>query len=101
MSNATLIDTLELGSDDQKQKYEIYGDDEQTPVFAVISRQQDGEWQPLEEKITFAAKDEQQEATGSMGYGSGDTLPDLRDLPAEARERCEQHWQQQSKNKQE
>ncbi len=25
-----------------------------------------------------------------------DTLPDLRDLPAEARERCERHWQEQS-----
>lgn len=39
MSNATLIDTLELGSDEQKQKYEIYGDDAQTPTFAVIYRQ--------------------------------------------------------------
>ncbi len=76
MSDATLIDTLEFGSDEQKQKYEIYGDDAQTPTFAVISRQQ--------------------EATASMGYGSGDTLPDLRDLPAEARERCERHWQEQS-----
>ncbi len=31
-----------------------------------------------------------------MGYGSGDTLPDLRDLPAEARARCEEHWQEQN-----
>jgi len=53
-------------------------------------------WQQLDEKITFATQDEQQEARGSIGYGSGDTLPDLRDLPAEARERCEQHWNQQS-----
>ena len=96
MSDATLIDTLEFGSDEQKQKYEIYGDDAQTPTFAVISRQQGESWQKLEEKITFAAQDEQQEAMGSMGYGSGDTLPDLRDLPAEARERCERHWQEQS-----
>lgn len=96
MSNATLIDTLELGSDEQKQKYEIYGDDVQTPTFAVIYRQQGDSWQQLDEKITFAAQDEQQEARESMGYGSGDTLPDLRDLPAEARERCEQHWNQQS-----
>lgn len=95
MSDATLIDTLEFGSDEQKQKYEIYGDDAQTPTFAVISRQQGDGWQKLEAKISFAAQDEQQEAAGSMGYGSGDTLPDLRDLPAEARERCERHWQEQ------
>lgn len=84
MSNATLIDTIELGSDEHKQKYEIYGDDAKTPTHAVIYRQQGDSWQPLEEKLTFAAQDEQQEATGAMGYGSGDTLPDLRDLPAEA-----------------
>ncbi|WP_422882716.1 hypothetical protein [Pantoea agglomerans] len=58
-------------------------------------------WQQLDEKITFAAQDEQHEARGSMGYGSGDTLPDLRDLPAEARERCEQHWQSRVTGKQE
>ena len=96
MRNDTLIDTLELGSGGQKQKYEIYGDDDQTPTYAVIYRQQGDSWQKLEEKITFAAQDEQQEAMGSMGYGSGDTLPDLRDLPAEARERCERHWREQS-----
>ncbi|MEN4833786.1 hypothetical protein [Pantoea vagans] len=45
MSDATLIDTLEFGSDEQKQKYEIYGDDAQTPTFAVISRQQGDGWQ--------------------------------------------------------
>lgn len=95
MADATLIDTLELGSDDQKQKYEIYGEDAQTPTHAVIYRQQGNDWQPLEDTLTFAAQDEQQEATGSMGYGSGDTLPDLRDLPAEARERCERHWHEQ------
>ncbi|MDE8558514.1 hypothetical protein [Pantoea vagans] len=94
MSDATLIDTLEFGSDEHKQKYEIYGDDAQTPTFAVISRQQGDSWQKLQEKISFAAQDEQQEATGSMAYGSGDTLPDLRDLPAEARERCKWYWQQ-------
>ena len=55
VSNATLIDTLELGSDEQKQKYEIYGDDAQTPTFAVIYRQQGDSWQQLDEKITFAA----------------------------------------------
>lgn len=97
MADALLIDTLELGSDTQKQKYEIYGEDEQTPVYAVIYQQQGSDWQPLEERLTFAAQDEQQEATESMGYGSGDTLPDLRDLPAEARARCEQHWHEQHK----
>ncbi len=96
MRNDTLIDTLELGSGGQKQKYEIYGDDDQTPTYAVIYRQQGESWQALEEKLPFAAQDEQQEATGSMGYGSGDTLPDLRDLPAEARARCEKHWQEQN-----
>ncbi|GBP03584.1 hypothetical protein EVAR_101260_1 [Eumeta japonica] len=50
MSDATLIDTLEFGSNEQKQKYEIYGDDAQTPTFAVISRQQGDGWQKLEEK---------------------------------------------------
>ncbi|KKB02833.1 hypothetical protein [Pantoea anthophila] len=97
MRNDTLIDTLELGSGGQKQKYEIYGDDDHTPTYAVIYRQQGESWQAQEEKLTFAAQDEQQEATGSMGYGSGDTLPDLRDLPAEARARCEEHWQEQNK----
>ena len=91
MRNDTLIDTLELGSGGQKQKYEIYGDDDQMPTYAVIYRQQGDSWQALEEKLTFAAQDEQQEATGAMGYGSGDTLPDLRDLPAEARARCKKH----------
>lgn len=47
MADATLIDTLELGSDDQKQKYEIYGEDAQTPTHAVIYRQQGSDWQPL------------------------------------------------------
>ncbi|MBZ6397372.1 MULTISPECIES: hypothetical protein [Pantoea] len=92
MTDATLIDTLEFGSDSRKQKYEIYGVDAQTPTHAVIYRQQDGEWQALDETLSFAAQDEQEEVTGSMGYGAGDSLPDLRDLPAEARERCEQHW---------
>ncbi|MDQ1215082.1 hypothetical protein [Pantoea anthophila] len=96
MRNDTLIDTLELGSGGQKQKYEIYGDDDQTPTYAVIYRQQGDSWQALEENLTFAAQDEQKEATGSMGYGAGDTLPDLRDLPAEARARCEAHWQEQN-----
>lgn len=94
MTDATLIDTLEFGSDQQKQKYEIYGNDARTPTHAVIYRQQQGEWQPLDETLSFAAQDEQQEVTGSMGYGAGDSLPDLRDLPAEARERCEKHWQE-------
>ncbi|ORM53303.1 hypothetical protein HA41_08790 [Pantoea conspicua] len=94
MTDATLIDTLEFGSDQQKQKYEIYGDDARTPTHAVIYRQQQGEWQPLDETLSFAAQDEQQEVTGSMGYGAGDSLPDLRDLPAEARQRCEKHWQE-------
>ncbi|MGD9426975.1 hypothetical protein ACLHDD_18100 [Pantoea sp. NSTU24] len=80
-----MIDTVELGSENQKQKYEIYGEDAQTPAYAVIYRQQGSDWQPLAETLTFAAQDEQQKATRSMGYGSGDTLPGLRDLAAEAR----------------
>lgn len=55
MTDATLIDTLEFGSDQQKQKYEIYGDDARTPTHAVIYRQQQGEWQPLDETLSFAA----------------------------------------------
>ncbi len=54
MRNDTLIDTLELGSGGQKQKYEIYGDDDQTPTYAVIYRQQGDSWQALEEKLTLA-----------------------------------------------
>lgn len=36
ISIATPIDTPEMGSDDRKQKYEVYGDDAQVPIYAVI-----------------------------------------------------------------
>ncbi|RPE01283.1 hypothetical protein BBB56_10465 [Candidatus Pantoea deserta] len=94
MADSKLIDTLHFGPDDAPvQKYEIYGDDEKTPVYAVIYRLQDGDWQKLDEKLTFAARDEQKAVAVAMDYGSGDSLPELRDLPAEARARCEEHWQ--------
>lgn len=94
MADSILIDTLQFGPEDAPvQKYEIYGDDESTPTHAVIYRKDDGGWQKLDETLSFAAEDEQKEATEAMGYGSGDSLPELRDLPAEAREHCEQHWQ--------
>ncbi len=94
MTDATLIETLQFGPDDApEQKYEIYGDDEKTPTYALIYRQHDGDWEKLDEKLTFAARDEQKEVAVAMDYGSGDSLPELRDLPAEAREHCERHWQ--------
>lgn len=93
MADATLIDTLHFPEDAPKQQYEIYGDDEKTPTYAVISRLNGDSWQPLDEKLSFAAQDEKEETQHAMGYGAGDSMPDLRDLPAEARERCEQHWQ--------
>ena len=97
MADLKLIDTLELGNANElAHKYEIYGADESTPEYALVfARQsQSGEWQQQDGKLQFAAADEKQEATDcTMGYGSGDSLPDLRDLPAEAREHCEQHWQ--------
>ena len=64
------------------------------PEYALVfARQsQSGEWQQQDGKLQFAAADEKQEATdGTMGYGSGDSMPDLRDLRQEAKERCEQH----------
>jgi len=94
MTDATLIETLQFGPDDApEQKYEIYGYDEKTPAYALIYRQHDGDWERLDEKLTFAARDEQKEVAIAMDYGSGDSLPALRDLPAEAREHCERHWQ--------
>lgn len=99
MADLQLIDTLELGNDDElAHKYEIYGADESTPEYALVfARQsQSGEWQQQDGKLQFAAADEKQEATsGTMDYGSGDSMPDLRDLRAEAKERCQQHHQQQ------
>jgi len=94
MADSVLIDTLQFGSEGEgAQKYEIYGGDEKTPVYALIYRQEDGEWRKLDEKLSFAARDEQKEVAVAMDYGSGDSLPELRDLPAEAREHCERHWQ--------
>ena len=94
MADSVLIDTLQFGSEGEvAQKYEIYGDDEKTPVYALIYRQEDGEWHKLDDKLSFAARDEQKEVAVAMDYGSGDSLPELRDLPAEAREHCERHWQ--------
>lgn len=93
MADSTLIDTLQFGPEDAPtQKYEIYGDDEQTPTYAVIYQQHDGSWQKQDETLSFAVKEEQEEATNTLDYGSGDPLPDLRDLVTEAKERCEQHW---------
>jgi len=92
MADSTLIDTLHFPEDAPVQQYEIYGDDEKTPTYAVISRRDGDSWQKLDDTLSFAAQDEQEE-TGTMDYGYSDSMPDLRDLPAEARERCEQHWQ--------
>ena len=96
MADIQLLDTLELGNNEAPtHKYEIYGSDEATPEYALIFTRatQSDAWQQ-NGKLQFAAADEKQEAdSGAMGYGSGDSLPDLRDLPAEAREHCEQHWQ--------
>lgn len=95
MADSILIDTLQFGPEDAPvQKYEIYGDDEKTPTFAQIYRREGDDWQKLDETLTFAARDEQKEVAVAMDYGSGDSLPELRDLPGEARERCEQHWQE-------
>ena len=97
MADLQLIDTLELGDEDAAAcKYEIYGADESTPEYALIFTRQGEEWQQQDGKLTFAAADEKQEAkSGTMDYGSGDSMPDLRDLRQEAKERCEQHYQQQ------
>lgn len=95
MADPILIDTLEFGAESASaQKYEIYGDDEKSPGYALIYRHSDGEWRKLDETLEFAARDEQKAVTSTMDYGSGDVLPELRDLPAEAKERCEAHWQQ-------
>ncbi len=97
MAELQLIDTLEPGDDAAPLcKYEIYGADESMPEYALIFIRQgeDGEWQQ-QGKLSFAAADEKQEATsGAMGYGSGDSLPDLRDLRQQAKERCEQHYRE-------
>lgn len=96
MNDLTLIDTLQYGPDDAPtHKYEIYGEDEKTPKYAIISqRESDGSWQKRDEKVSFAAEDEQQAASSTMDYGYSDGAPELRDLPAEARERCQRHWEQ-------
>ncbi|QHM72753.1 hypothetical protein [Mixta intestinalis] len=97
MADLQLIDTLELGDDAESHyKYEIYGADDATPEYALIFTRQgeNEEWQQSD-KLPFAAADEKQEATsGTMDYGSGDSLPDLRDLRQEAKERCEQHYRE-------
>lgn len=94
MADSILIDTLHFGPENAPaQKYEIYGDDEKTPTYALIYQQNGNGWQKLDETLSFAAKEEQEEATKTMDYGTSDTMPDLRDLVAEAKERCEQHWQ--------
>ncbi|WP_318372773.1 hypothetical protein [Enterobacter sp.] len=95
MADPILIDTLEFGNDGATaQKYEIYGDDEKRPTYALIYRQDQGEWIKLDETLEFAAQDEQEAATSTMDYGSSDGLPELRDLPGEAKERCKTHWQE-------
>ncbi|WP_130835840.1 hypothetical protein [[Erwinia] mediterraneensis] len=97
MDNLTLIDTLHFGPENAPDcQYEIYGSDEKRPEFAIISmRQSDGNWKQQTERLTFAAQDEQQAASSTMDYGYSDGAPELRDLPAEARERCKQHWKAQ------
>jgi len=93
MADTTLIDTLQFGPDDAPtHKYEVYGDDEKTPTYALIYQHSGGDWEKIDETLTFAAKDEQDEASSTMDYGSSDGLPELRNLPAEARERSEKHW---------
>lgn len=95
MADPIHIDTLEFGMDTPTaQKYEIFGDDEKTPKYALIYRKTHGEWTKLDETLEFAAHDEQKAATSTMDYGSSDGLPELRDLPGEAKERCEAHWQE-------
>ncbi len=98
MADLQLIDTLELNDDGAAAyKYEIYGADESTPEYALIFTRQNegGEWQQQDGKLEFAAAEEKQEAkSGTMDYGSGDSMPDLRDLRQEAKERCEQHYQE-------
>lgn len=94
MADAKLIDTLQFGPEGAPtRKYEIYGDDEKTPAYALIYEQNGGDWQKQTETLNFAVKEEQEEASSTMDYGTSDSLPELRDLKAEARERCEQHWQ--------
>lgn len=97
MADLKLIDTLELGNDNAStHKYEIYGADESTPEYALVFTREstDGSWQQ-QEKLPLAVAEEKQEAqSGTMGYGSGDSMPDLRDLRQEARERCEKHYQE-------
>lgn len=98
MANPILIDTLEFGAEKASaQKYEIYGDDEKSPTYALIYRHSDGEWRKVDETLEFATRDEQKAATSTMDYGSSDVMPELRDLPGEAKERCEAHWQQSNK----
>ncbi|MDR7345054.1 hypothetical protein J2X14_003496 [Pantoea alhagi] len=101
MADLQLIDTLELGDEDAAAyKYEIYGADESTPEHALIFVRQSGsdDWQQQDGELKFAVADEKQEAeSGTMDYGSGDSMPDLRDLRQEAKERCEQHYQENSK----
>lgn len=97
MADLKLIDTLEPGNDNAStHKYEIYGTDDSTPEYALVFTREnaDSDWQQ-QEKLQLAVADEKQEAqSGAMGYGSGDSMPDLRDLRQEARERCEKHYQE-------
>lgn len=97
MADIQLLDTLELGNNEAPtHKYEIYGSDEATPEYALIFTRanQSDAWQQ-NGKLQFAAADEKQEAdSGAMGYGSGDSLPKLRDLWQEAKDRCQQHYQE-------
>lgn len=97
MADSTLIDTIQFGPEDAPtRKYEIYGSDEKTPTYALIYEQNGGDWRKRDETLSFAAKEEQEEAASTMDYGTSDSLPELRDLNAEARERCEQHWRNSS-----
>lgn len=44
MADSTLIDTLQFGPDDAPtHKYEVYGDDEKIPTYALIYQHSGGD----------------------------------------------------------
>ena len=95
MAQPHLIDTLEFGPENAPEcKYEIYGEDDKQPQYPTrLVLDDNGEWQPQQDEIRFAAQQEQQAASSTMDYGYSDGAPELRDLLAEAKEHCERDWQ--------
>lgn len=81
MAQPHLIDTLEFGPENAPEcKYEIYGEDDKQPQYATrLVRDDNGEWQPQQDEIRFAAQQEQQAASSTMDYGYSDGAPELRD----------------------